>query len=344
MPYNHTIVSKVFIIVSFFILLLGQLSAQDLSDKADHFLSVLSPELKSQTLFSLEDKERLNMHFIPIIRKGPTFHDFSEKQKQAALDLLKASLGLEGYRKSIEIMELEKVLILIEANKFKMQDGSRRDPLNYHFCIFGVPSSTNIWGWRFEGHHISLNFMTKDGSIVSSTPSFFGSNPGVVQIEEQKGKEVLKSETELGFQFVKALDKEQLKTARFSDSAPREIITGTNVKVKGIEPKGISITELDESQKKIFMDLLNIYIDNYELGFSKTIRAKIEKAGLENLYFAWAGGLERRTGHYYRIQGPMLLIEYDNIQNNANHVHSVVRDLTNDFAEDILKTHYQNEH
>ncbi|MCK5277959.1 MAG: DUF3500 domain-containing protein, partial [Cyclobacteriaceae bacterium] len=86
------------------------------------------------------------------------------------------------------------------------------------------------------------------------------------------------------------------------------------------------------------------YIDNYELGFSKTLRDKIIKAGLENLYFAWAGGLKRGIGHYYRIQGPMLLIEYDNIQNNANHVHSVVRDLTNDFAEDILKEHYQREH
>lgn len=344
MTTNHTNVSKIFIIVCFFILLIGQLSAQDLSDKANHFLSVLSPELKSQTLFALEDKERVNMNFIPIIRKGPTFHDFSEKQKQAALDLLKASLGQEGYRKSIEIMELEKVLIIIEANKFKMQDGSRRDPLNYHFCIFGVPSSTSIWGWRFEGHHLSLNFMSKDGGIASSTPSFFGSNPGVIQIEEQKGKEVLKAETELGFRLVKTLNENQLKVARFSESAPRKIITGTNVKVEGIEPKGISITELDESQKKIFMDLLNVYIDNYELGFSKTLRAKIENAGFENLYYAWAGGLERGTGHYYRIQGPMLLIEYDNIQNNANHVHSVVRDLTNDFAEDILKAHYQNEH
>jgi hypothetical protein len=344
MNANHKNVSKIIIIVSFFIFHTGQLSAQDLSDKANHFLSVLSPELKSQTQFSLEDKERLNMHFIPITRKGPTFHDFGDEQKKAALDLLSTSLGQEGYRKSIEIMELEKVLIIIEENRFKMQDGTRRDPLNYHFCIFGDPSSTNIWGWRFEGHHLSLNFLSEEGNIVSSTPSFFGSNPGVVQIEEQKGREVLKSETELGFKLVNALSKEQQSTAIFSETAPREIITGTDVKVKGIDPKGICITELEDNQRKIFMDLLNIYIDNYELGFSKTLRAKIEKAGLEKLYFAWAGGLEHGTGHYYRIQGPMLLIEYDNTQNNANHVHSVVRDLTNDFAEDILKAHYQNEH
>jgi hypothetical protein len=219
-----------------------------------------------------------------------------------------------------------------------------RDPLNYHFCIFGEPSSTKIWGWRFEGHHLSLNFTSTNGAIISSTPSFFGSNPGVVNIEEQRGKEVLKLETELGFKLVNSLSEDQLKIARFSDTAPREIITGTKTKVEGIEPKGISYTTLNENQKEIFMKLLNVYIDNYELGFSKTLRNKINKVGVENLYFAWAGGLKRGIGHYYRIQGPMLLIEYDNIQNNANHVHSVVRDLTNDFAEDILRAHYQKEH
>ncbi|MCK5468914.1 MAG: DUF3500 domain-containing protein, partial [Cyclobacteriaceae bacterium] len=167
---------------------------------------------------------------------------------------------------------------------------------------------------------------------------------GIVNIEEQRGKEVLKLETDLGFKLVNSLTEDQLKTARFSDTAPREIITGTKTKVEVIEPKGISYTTLNENQKETFMKLLNVYIDNYELGFSKTLRDKIIKAGLENLYFAWAGGLKRGIGHYYRIQGPMLLIEYDNIQNNANHVHSVVRDLTNDFAEDILKEHYQREH
>lgn len=323
---------------------IGHLKAQNLAEKANYFLITLSPELKSKAHFSFTDDERFNMNFIPIIRKGPTFHDFDEKQKKAALDLLKGSLSQEGYRKSLEIMELEKVLIIIENNNFQMPDGSGRDPLNYHFCIFGNPSSTDIWGWRFEGHHISLNFVSKDGGIVSSTPSFLGSNPGVVNIDLQKGKEVLKVETELGFRLVNSLNEEQLKLTRYSETAPREIITGTKIKVDKIEPKGISYTALNEDQKEIFMNLLNEYIGNYQLGFAKTLRGKIEKAGIDKLYFAWAGGMERGIGHYYRIQGPMLLIEYDNTQNNANHVHSVVRDLTNDFAEDILRDHYEKEH
>ena len=335
--------------MNFFLLLViiysGQLRAQSLVEKANHFLSTLSPELKSQAHFSLTDEERLNMHFVPIARKGPTFHNFNEEQKQAALDLLKASLSSQGYRKATEITELEKVLIVVEENRNKMPDGSpMRDPLNYHFCIFGDPSPTDIWGWRFEGHHISLNFTSSNNEIVSSTPSFLGSNPGVVNIDLQKGKEVLKAETVLGLQLINSMSEDQLKIARFSETAPREIITGTKVKVDGIEPKGISFNALNEDQQEVLMNLLNEYINNYQFGFAKTLRAKIEKAGIENLFFAWAGGMERGIGHYYRIQGPMLLIEYDNTQNNANHVHSVVRDLTNDFAEDILREHYTKEH
>lgn len=324
-----------FLIVTLFPLL--PLGAQDLAQKARDFLATLSPELRSKTLFTLEDAERYNMNYVPIKRKGPSFHDFGKKQKQAALVLLRGSLSEEGYRKTKEIMELEKVLATIENNRF-------RDPLDYHFCIFGQPLSEQPWGWRFEGHHISLNFTSIDNEIVSSTPSFFGANPAIVNIEEQKGREVLKLESKLGFMLVNSLNKDQLKVAKFSDHAPREIITGTQRKVGSIEPKGIQFTLLNPEQQETLMNLLNVYIDNYQFGFSQTLRGKIKKAGIENLYFAWAGSLKPGIGHYYSIQGPMLLIEYDNIQNNANHIHTVVRDLTNDFAEDILREHYQKEH
>jgi len=327
------------------LILSGQLAAQELSRKANAFLNTLTPELKSQTLFPLDDEERFNVNFVPIVRRGPTFHDFEEPQKLAALELLRSSLSREGYRKTIEIMELEKILILIENNRNKMPDGSpMRDPLNYHFCIFGNPSPSHFWGWRFEGHHISLNFTSAEGKIVSSTPSFFGSNPAVVKIEEQKGKEVLKLETDLAFALVNSLTGDQLKVARFSEEAPREIITGNRQKAENLDPKGISYASLTTAQKKILMDLLYVYIDNYENTFSDSFKDKIRNAGIDNLYFAWAGSLVPGIGHYYRIQSPALLIEYDNTQNNANHIHSVVRDLSNDFGEDILKEHYKNDH
>jgi len=319
--------------------------AQDLSEKANVFLNSLSPELRSKTVFTLDDEERKTWYFTPVERKGPTFHDFDEKQTEAGLALLRASLSPEGYRKTDEIRQLELVLKEIENDKLKMPDGSSmRDPLNYHFSIFGTPSPNDAWGWRFEGHHISLNFTSTDGKIASSTPSFLGSNPGIVYSGPEKGTEVLKLESQLGLQLVHSFSEDQLKEAKFSDEAPREIITGNQREVEFTEPKGIPYGHMDSGQQKIFIKLLNTYLDNYESQFSKNFRNKIEDAGMEQLHFAWAGGMEYGTGLYYCIQGPVLLIEYDNTQNNGNHVHTVVRDLTNDFGKDVLRMHYEEDH
>ncbi len=317
------------------------LYSQDLAEKANAFLNTLSPELKSQAQFSLDDAERFNYNFVPLTRKGPTFHDFNEKQKNAATALLSASLDEQGFKKATAIIELENVLKIVEN---RGADDHYRDPLNYHFSIFGTPSSEKEWGWRMEGHHVALNFSSTRGSIVSSTPSFFGSNPAIVLSGPEKGKEVLKNETDLGFSLVQSLTESQLKQALIAEKAFPEIITGNNRKAELLSPEGIKFTSLNESQKKIFFELLNTYVRNYAFDFSKRFMEKIKTAGIDNLSFAWAGSLKPGVAQYYRIQGPMLLIEYDNIQNNANHVHTTVRDLNNDFAEDILREHYQKDH
>ncbi|WP_373518987.1 DUF3500 domain-containing protein, partial [Pricia sp.] len=259
----------------------AQMEAQDLSEKANAFLETLSEELRAEALFSLDDVERYNMNYVPLPRKGPTFHDFDKNQKQAALDLLAASLSKQGYKKTEEIRELENVLRSIENDdNDKMPDGRpRRDPLNYHFCLFGTPSSTDIWGWRFEGHHISLNFTSDEGTIVSATPTFFGSNPGIVKTGEHRGKQVLKKESVLGLQLVNSFSKEQLKAAKFSEEAPYEIYSANHRKVEGVEKKGIPYSQLTEDQKKGFMELLEVYIGNYIFDFSENFRNKIIKAG-----------------------------------------------------------------
>ncbi len=321
-------------------------AAQNLSTKANTFLNLLSDELQAKTLFALEDEERFNMNYVPLPRKGPTFHDFDEKQKAAALDLLQSSLGIEGFRKSQEIIALEKVLRIIENNDAdKMPDGRpRRDPLNYHFSIFGDPASKTPWGWRFEGHHLSLNFTSSEGKISSSTPAFFGTNPGIVKSTDQKGKEVLKEEASLGFQLINSMNEVQLKATRFTEEAPNDIISVTKRKAEKLSPLGISYTALSEDQKEIMLQLLNVYLSTFEPNFEAIFWNKIKDAGIENLSFAWAGSLQPGTGHYYRIQGPSLLIEYDNTQYDANHAHIVVRDLTNDYGEDVLREHYKKHH
>lgn len=319
------------------------LKSQALWEKAQRFISSLSPDLQEQLVYDFEDKGRTSFHFVPMSRKGPTFHDFDELQRDLALELLRSSLSAQGYRKSKEIMELENVLIIMD--QYPMPDGSlARDPLNYHFTIFGTPGPDGFWGWSFEGHHLSFNFSTERGVLVSSTPSFMGSNPGIVPIEKDKGKQVLRQESELALGLIKSLSESQLGKARFSDTAPRDILTGSKRDISTLEPQGILYTELNPQQQRSFLELLEVYIGNYIFDFAESFRRKIMDAGVENLHFAWAGGLEWGQPHYYRIQGPMLIIEYDNIQNNANHVHTVVRDLTNDFAEDFLKAHYLKEH
>ncbi|MDH5610260.1 MAG: DUF3500 domain-containing protein [Cyclobacteriaceae bacterium] len=324
---------------------LSALFSQALYQQANDLIALLSPELQAKILFPFDDPERLSMNFVPMVRMGPSFREFDEKQKAAALLLLKSSLGTEGYRKASDIMRLESILYQLENNDMKMADGSLlRDPLNYHFCIFGVPDAEGRWGWRFEGHHISLSFVASRQAILSSTPSFFGSNPALVDMPGAVPTEALRQETAAGFRLVNSLTSDQLARARFSESAPPEIISGNARKAGPLEPTGIAFRELTAAQKELFLQLLNVYLANYQAGFSESFRSKLERAGLDNLSFAWAGSLAPGRGHYYRIQGPTLLIEYDNIQNKANHVHTVVRDLTNDFAEDLLQAHYHHSH
>ncbi|MDG1572153.1 DUF3500 domain-containing protein [Robiginitalea sp. M366] len=316
---------------------------QDLDHKARDFLGSLSEEMREQTLFPLADPSRGSFHYVPMQRLGPNLHDFNPAQKAAALALLQASLSAEGYRKSREIMALEEVLIAL-GNQYTFADGTLvRDPLKYHFTLFGDPEA-GPWGWRFEGHHLSLNFTANGGVIVASTPSFMGSNPAVVPSGPEQGKQVLKAETTLALALLHSFSPAQLQAARFSESAPREILTGNQREATVLEPLGLSYSAMDAAQQAALRELLEVYIGNYIFEFSETFRQKIVSAGLEKLHFAWAGGTQRGTPHYYRIQGPMLLIEYDNTQNNANHVHTVVRDLTNDFAEDFLREHYQKDH
>lgn len=326
------------------LLVLNFLQSQELYEVAQGFLNTLTPELKEKTVFELTDEERYNFYYTPVYRKGSTLKEFDGVQKQAALKLLKASISEKAYEKTQEIMALEAILKVLE-NDPKMSDGtSKRDPLNYHFWIFGNPSEDAFWGWRFEGHHISLNFVASKDELVSSTPFFLGTNPARVLSGEQKGHEVLKQETQLGYALVNSLSEEQLAIARFSETAPYDMFTANDHEATRLNHKGISYSVLNGAQKKDFSNLLQLYLDNYEAEFSKSFKEKIEKAGMEKLFFAWAGSLEKGEGHYYSIQGPTLLIEYDNTQNNNNHVHTVVRDFENDFGDDLLQKHYNEDH
>lgn len=310
---------------------------------AAHFLGMLSNEQKQKTQFRFEDDERFNWHFVPMDRKGIALKELDPDQKKSAMEMLHAALSDTGFQKTIEIVQLEDILRVAEG---RPPNDDYRDSGKYYISIFGDPAIDSIWGWRFEGHHIAFNFSSKDNRIISSTPNFLGANPAVVLAGPQKGKQVLKDETELGFELLHSLDAKQKEKAVLNTQAPADIITGASRKAMINDSRGIMYGDLNSSQQNIFMQLLSIYIHRYTRLFAMDMMNEITAAGLNNLRFAWAGAEKSGMGnpHYYRIQGPTIIIEYDNTQNDANHVHTVVRDLKNDFGDQLLEHYKNNKH
>jgi hypothetical protein len=323
----------------------AQLSRKDLAGMAaaaDEFLKTLSPEQKDKIQFGFNSDERYNWHYIPKSRKGLPLKELSDPQKKVAMALLQTALSDTGFKKTTSIIRLEEILRDVEG---RSQDDDYRDPGKYYFSMFGNPATDSIWGWRLEGHHISFNFSAKDNSLISGTPGFLGTNPAIVLSGPEKGWYILKNETEIGLELLQNLDASQLKKAIISNNAPSEIITEAKRKAMIEKPEGILYNELNKEQQKLFMQLLSIYIHRYTNLFAASMMKEIETAGLNNLRFAWAGTQQTGVGnpHYYRIQGPTIIIEYDNTQNNANHIHTVIRDLKNDFGDELLQ-HYKKEH
>jgi hypothetical protein len=315
-------------------------SPRDMAAAADTFLKTLSSAQVARARFSFDGEERYNWHFVPRSRKGIALEELSAPQRSAALALLHFGLSDTGYLKATSIIGLEDVLREVEG---RPAGDDYRDPGNYYFTVFGNPASDSVWGWRIEGHHISLNFSSRNNRIVSGTPGFFGANPAVVLSGPEKGKQILKDETELGFSLLHSLNVQQKQKAVINDRAPSDILTSASRKAMIDDQRGILYSELNASQQKLFLQLLSIYIHRYTRMFATTMMREIETAGLSNLRFAWAGAQQNDRGnpHYYRLQGPTIIIEYDNTQNNANHVHTVVRDLKNDFGGDELMEHYR---
>ncbi len=309
--------------------------AEEMAEAANDFLTSLKTDQYTKASFDLKSDERTNWHFIPKTRVGLPFKEMTKEQRNFAHALLDSGLSQRGYVKATEIMSLELVLFDLE-NK-----SPKRDPELYYVSIFGHPGSTNTWGWRVEGHHLSINFTIVDGKEISTTPSFFGSNPGEVKEGPRKGVRVLANEEDMGRRLVKSFSDDQKKIAMISTNAPKEIFTGNLRKATPLEPVGLSHSQMTKEQGESLENLIKEYLFRNRLEIVEADLAKIKKAGLDKIHFAWAGGFERGEAQYYRIQGPTFLMEYDNTQNDANHVHTVWRNFENDFGEDILRMHYE---
>jgi hypothetical protein len=309
-----------------------------MAETAKAFLASLDPEQRARATFQFQDEERFDWHYIPKERKGLPLKDMNSAQKHLAHALLAAGLSQRGYIKAVSIMSLDEILRVLENGT-----GPVRDPDRYFFSVFGEPSETGIWGYRVEGHHVSQNFTIVNGKVLAA-PTFFGANPAEVREGPRKGLRVLAREEDLGRAFVQSLTPEQKKTAIVSADAPGEILTGPMRKaaLQG-QPSGIAASKLDSKQRETLQNLLDEYCNNLPEEVAQVREEQIKKAG-GNLYFAWAGGEQVGQPHYYRIQSAAFLIEYDDTQNGANHIHTVWRDFDGDFGLDLLKEHYQASH
>jgi hypothetical protein len=313
---------------------LAKPAIQSMARAADEFLTALTPEQRAKAVVDFQSEERFNWHFVPRARRGIAFSELSGAQQQRAQALLRSSLSERGQAKVSDIFTLEKVLHELEGQS------ALRDVGLYYITIFGQPGSAP-WGWRLEGHHLSLNVTVGAQEVIALTPSFLGANPAEVRDGPHKGLRALAAEEDLARKLVVSLDAEQRKRAIIATNAPRDIITGAARKAQRLEPLGIDAAQLSRSQRKLLDELLREYVLRYRKEIAGPELKKIQAAKPEQLYFAWAGGLDRGQGHYYRIQGPGFLVEYDNTQNRANHIHTVWRDLENDFGEDALRKHYE---
>ena len=311
---------------------------ETMAETAKHFLASLAPEQVAKATFKFSDDERFNWHFIPKERKGLPIKEMTMVQRHLASALMSSGLSQQGYIKATSIMSLEEILRVMENGK-----GPVRDVERYFFTIFGEPSENGTWGYRIEGHHLALNYTVSKGKVAGG-PAFMGTNPAEVREGPRKGMRVLHAEEDLGRTLLQSLTPEQKQTAIVSKEAYKDIFTMASRKasLQG-QPSGLQASKMNAKQKAMLTELVEEYAHNLPDALAQERMARVKKAGT-NLFFAWAGVEERGGPHYYRVQGPDFLIEYDNTQNNANHVHSVWRDLNGDFGEDLLKGHYESTH
>ena len=331
-------------------LIAAERSSASMASAATAFLTSLTPEQRAQATFEFGSDERTRWNFIPpqaFPRKGLTFRAMNEAQREKAHALLKTGLSQRGYMTATAIMDLESTLGALEGAA--RSGGGRaenfpREPLEYYVSVFGTPSAKDPWGWRVEGHHVSIRFTLTNGQVDTGAPSFFGSNPAEVKQGPKAGLRILAHEEDPARALVTALDSSQRAKALIQNVAFNDILTGNKLEVSPLSPVGIAMSELTATQKPMLMQVVEAYTSAMATDIAADRMNRLTKAGVDKIAFAWAGEIERGKKHYYRVQGPTFLIEFDNTQNDGNHIHSVWRDFTGDFGRDLLREHLRSAH
>jgi hypothetical protein len=315
-------------------------TAQRMTVTAVTFLKSLRPDQRKKATYPLNHDERLNWDYRPKQRKGLPLKAMDSSQKQRALALLASGLSIPGNIIVLNIMSLEKILGRIEGANGHYD----RDSELYFVTIFGEPLPNTTWGWRFEGHHLSVNHLISADHRIAITPNFFGANPARIPEGPLKDFRTLVPEEDGARRLLICLDRTQKQAAVIEKVAPPDIITTWSRRIRLDSPVGLASSGMDEAQQRLMLELLGVYVGRMPPDLADLRMNAIEKEGTRYIHFAWAGSQEPYKPHYYRLQGPSFIMEYDNSQNNANHIHSVWRDAKRDWGDDLLKAHYEQSH
>lgn len=316
----------------------GHTAAGEMARAARAWLDSLNPPQRQRAVFPVEHDERENWHFIPRARQGVPLKDMTDDQRRLARELVAAGLSERGVLTTDAIIALEDVLRV-------MENSARRDRGLYFFTVFGEPATPATWGWRLEGHHLSVNFLISRAGTVAATPMFFGANPAEVRIEHaQKGRRALAPEEDLARALLEQLDTGQRRLAIIAESAPRDIITGNDREARLAAPTGLAYARMTPPQQARLRALVEHYAGRLRAELAQAELQRIADRGWDGVHFAWAGGTARGEPHYYRVHGPGFVIEYDNFQDGGNHIHTTWRDFTRDFGRDLLREHHLESH
>jgi hypothetical protein len=304
--------------------------------------AMLGVERKANLVLSLDDPQRENWQYWPTVRVGLPLEYMSAAQRRLVHDLLTTLLSSGGYLKVAHIMRLEEILDVLD------EAGLPRSVDHYRLVVFGTPSADAAWSWRFEGHHVSLNVAVAPEG-VAVTPSFFGSNPAEIVGGPLAGFRVHGILEDLARELLTSLTAEQRSRAILAERAPAEIFSGNINKERAqwdawrqtLVPQGVPVAELNEVQQHWVRRMLDEIVGNYRAELAQQYLQDIDP---RELSFAWMGAAERRAPHYFRLQGADFVFEYDNVQNDGNHVHSVWRSKSKDFGADMLGEHYRTSH
>jgi hypothetical protein len=337
---------------------------------ASTLLHQLPPDLANAAHLPLDDPSRTDWAFYPTDHYGISLNQTPPALHRYIRELVRTGVSDATFARIGHIMSLEQLLYAREGNR------ATRDPGRYFACIYGDPSLRGSWAWRYEGHHVSINITISDGQIVSATPLFLGANPAEITSSRSTSRPFA-DEEDAARELLMTLDAEQRSSAVLSSTVPIDILTADAPLVAQVsfpgdpvhpipsfqdhhealsaldrkalaldlsKPTGVASERLNKAQLRLLQELVEVYLTRLPPLLADHHRKRLEEFTIPSLHFAWAGGTQRDDLHYYRLQGPGFLVEYNRMQDNGNHVHAVWRDPGKDFGNDLLGRHLSSDH